>query len=91
MHFEFTLDNFPDWVLPYVNVIPIFYSEDGVPFPEDIDIEFSHWFKKTNNGYILYVYLRGAIDEDDSGTNFPLYCDLNMHIINPRNYSTIEK
>ena len=84
-HQSILLENFPEWVIPMIEVSCIYTVEDGfVNSTELITQEFSYWFEhidKTN-------FLLKTIQIASATENTPFFNTISLKIINQRLYET---
>lgn len=87
MNFNILLENFPDWAVPLSRVVPIFRTEDGYNLDElDFGFQFNYWFQKIDNlNYLLKIFVNASLEDQDDNT-LPIFVDINLHILNERNY-----
>jgi hypothetical protein len=83
-HWEILFENFPDWLIPMIKIVPQFYTDDlhnlldsSVNFYYDFNY---FWQKIDNLNYKLYLYVNGQATVEY--INIPLYVDVSCWIIN---------
>lgn len=94
MTFQYLLEDFPEWAINYIKVIPIFYSETGINLDnEDINsnLNFHYLIQKIEDNFLLKVDVSGSITQNlDEIINLPLYVDVKLVILNENIYNTVQ-
>jgi hypothetical protein len=82
-HWEVYFENFPDWIIPLIHVVPQFSTDDIYDWNDlTFFYDFNYfWEKVENKHYRLYIYLSGNL-YDISYNPIPLYVDLSCWIMN---------
>ncbi len=89
--YQVELPGFPDWAVPMTRIVPIVQvSAAYTAFNPVVSSEiFCKWKKVDNSTYLLTIYLEATatytIVEDDT-LNAPMIIDIEMIIVNERNY-----
>lgn len=79
--FDVLFEGLPDWAVPMIRIVPIFYTEDGYNL-DDLTFyqDFNYWWQKEGDNYILkfifYAFLAYGV------SNLPLYLDLKCYFYN---------
>jgi len=98
IYFEKDLEGYPEWVLPYLKVVPIFYTEDYYleEFTSD-DFNknyyysaFDYVFEKVDDNHYK---LKGYVESWLRATGYyavPMYVDVKLYITNKRAFYEIQ-
>lgn len=96
-YFEYDLDKFPEWILPYLKLVPILHIEDGwlseYKNTQEDDIDWSFWIehyflKIEDNHYKLVGLGSGELRLDSQ--EVPVYIDLDLYLTNERQLHEIQ-
>jgi len=88
--FTTVFDNLPERFIPYIHVMPIFYSESAYDLTYFFRKLHYHW-KKIGNSYKLTVQVRGFFYMPYPTSAFlPLYLDINLVILNKSIFHEIQ-
>lgn len=88
--FEYTFTNFPDWAIPMARIVPVFYFDDSYSIDDVVvssDYHYS-WTKIEDTHYVLtgYILIAAIFDSE----LIPVYLDMNVVIVNDKNYYNIQ-
>ena len=96
VNFEILFEDLPDWAVPMMHIIPIFYTEDAYDLDSE-DITFSHdfsymWIKVDDTNYKLLIRLSGQLLQlvDSSYVTLPLFVNLDCYFLNENIYQEIQ-
>jgi hypothetical protein len=82
--YEFNFPNFPEWAISMTRIVPIFYTTDDRNIDNiSFTYNFEYCWRKTNNGYVLQVFVFFYCDDETAN----VFLDLNAYISNEKNYS----
>lgn len=97
---EYTLNNFPEWAFPFVNVISTIYTDADYEIQKGFTIPATQTFTwlvtptwvEIENGYKLIVFFAGDLDQLINGDiqELPLFFDLSLIITNKRAWNVIQ-
>ena len=93
-NFEVLFENLPDWAIPMMHIIPVFYTEDGIEFDKcDFFYDFDYdWIKVDEINYKLFIRISGRLQQIilPSVIIHPLYVDINCYFLNERKFYSIQ-
>jgi hypothetical protein len=93
IQWEFSFEGMPDWAIPLIKVVPIFYTSDQYAERwdelENAEYDFNYIWEKVNNNYKLYIRLSGIIRDPDISPA-PLFVNLSLWIINTKYRDSIQ-
>ena len=93
--FEVLFEDLPDWAIPMMHVIPVFYTEDAYDLDGD-DITFYHDFNymwvKVDDNYKLLIRLSGQLLQlvESTYVTLPLFVNLDCYFLNENIYQEIQ-
>ena len=100
---EIKFNDFPDYLIPFINVVAVLKTEDGFieainkdeeeggdPF-DDLEWKFIRYFVKIGNNYVLRIHI-GAyleLEVNDNDVVLPLWVKIKILISNERQFHEI--
>jgi len=90
MIFTIDLPNFPDWAVPMVKIIPVLRILNGYNIADGIiSPDFSYVWKRLDDAHYQLTIDIGVFTSF-GGDEIPVYLDLDLVIVNQRQYYTTE-
>jgi len=94
-HYEKLLENCPEWAIPMIKPVAIFYTKDGYKLENcSLASNFRYiWEKIDNKNFKCHIYLNVGLTTvvEEETVNVPLYLDLNLYFLNLKDNHEISK
>jgi len=90
VNFEVLFENLPDWAIPMMRIVPVFYTLDAYHLDETtFYYDFNYWWEKIDNiNYLLKIRVSARLY--NGASQAPLYLNLKAYFLNYNRYETFQ-
>ena len=91
-HWEVMFQDLPEYMIPMINVKPVFSSDVGVNWNNtELTYDFNYvWENIDSKNYKLYLRLSGSLQDSETFDNLNLYATLSCWFINLSNRDSVQ-